>query len=90
MYGLAAHTAKLISLRSNWHFPRPSRGMKPRASKNDDACAPRLCRLDVKAPLHLIEETIVFVDLLLHPINFFLLQVVHCENDRDKIDYRHE
>jgi hypothetical protein len=44
----------------------------------------------VKAPLHLIEETIVFVDLPLHSINFFLLQVVHSENDRDKIDYRHK
>ena len=49
-----------------------------------------LCRLDVKAPLHLIEETIIFVDLPLHPIKFFLLQVVHCENDRNKIDYRHK
>jgi hypothetical protein len=44
----------------------------------------------VKAPLHLIEEAIVFVDLPLHPIKFFLLQVVHCENDRNKIDYRHK
>jgi hypothetical protein len=44
----------------------------------------------VKAPLHLIEETIVFVDLPLYPIKFFLLQVVHCKDDRDKIDYRYQ
>ena len=50
-----------------------------------------LCRrLDFKLPLQLIEETIVFVDLLLYPINFFLLQLVYCENDRGKIDYRYE
>jgi hypothetical protein len=41
-------------------------------------------------PLHLIEETVVFVDLPLHPIKVFLLQVVHCENDRNKIDCRYE
>ena len=46
--------------------------------------------LDVKAPLHLIEKTIVFVDLLLYPIKFLLLQMVHCENDRDKIDCHYE
>jgi len=50
--------------------------------------ASRLCRLDVKAPLHLIDKTIVFVDLTLYPIKLLLLQVIHCEDDRDKIDRR--
>ena len=90
MRGPAAHAVKLISLRSNWRFPRPSCGMKLRATKNDQACASRSCRLDVKAPLHLIEKTIVFVDLLLYPIKFFLLQMVHCENDSDKVDCRYK
>ena len=49
-----------------------------------------LCRKDVKAPLHLIDKTIVFVDLTLYPIKVLLLQVVHCEDDRDKIDYRYQ
>ena len=49
-----------------------------------------LCRMDVKAPLHLIDKTIVFVDLTLHPIKLLLLQVVHCEDDRDKIDCRYQ
>ena len=59
--------------------------------KIDDAWASRLGhRLDLKPPLQLIEETIVFVDLLLYPIKFVLLQLVHCENDHDKIDYRYK
>ena len=49
-----------------------------------------LCRMDVKAPLHLIDKTIVFVDLPLYPIKLLLLQVVHCEDDRDKIDCRYQ
>jgi len=71
-------------------FSPSVRGMKLWASTNDDAWTSRLCRLDVKAPLHLIEKTIVFVDLLLYPIKFILLQMVHCENDRDKIDCHYE
>jgi hypothetical protein len=46
--------------------------------------------MDVKAPLHLIDKTIVYVDLTLYPIKFLLLQVVHCEDDRDEIDYRYQ
>ena len=49
-----------------------------------------LCRMDVKAPLHLVDKTIVYVDLTLYPIKLLLLQVVHCEDDRDKIDYRYQ
>lgn len=47
-----------------------------------------LCRMDVKAPLHLIDKTIGYVDLTLYPIKLLLLQVVHCEDDRDEIDDR--
>jgi hypothetical protein len=46
--------------------------------------------MDVKAPLHLVDKTIVFVDLTLYPIKLLLLLVVHCEDDRDKIDYRYQ
>lgn len=49
-----------------------------------------LCRMDVKASLHLIDKTIVYVDLTLYPIKLLLLQMVHCEDDRDKIDYRYQ
>ena len=35
-------------------------------------------------------QDVVFVDLTLHPIKLLLLQVVHCEDDRDKIDCRYQ
>ncbi len=44
----------------------------------------------MKASLHLIDKTIVYVDLTLYPIKLLLLQMVHCEDDRDKIDYRYQ
>ena len=60
-------------------------------ARSADRCLRRvLCRMDVKTPLHLIDKTIVFVDLPLYPIKLPLLQVVHCEDDRDKIDCCYE
>jgi hypothetical protein len=46
--------------------------------------------MNVKAPLHLVDKTIVFVYLTLYPIKLLLLQMIHCEDDRDKIDYRYQ
>jgi hypothetical protein len=79
---------KLISLRDNWHFPRPSCEIKGVEKRRRVSFQTMSTGREGAAASHRGDNC--FRRLPLYPIKFFLLQVVHCKDDRDKIDYRYQ